>query len=258
MAMNGVQQQAKHSSTNRDDGALLVWMAVISFVMHVAAVFVLPSSVGGHVTTKRRVEMELYEPPPPPPKIEEPPKVEEPPKPIEPPKVKLKPPPVKAETPKPPPDAPPPPNDTPPDQPTKPVPIVVGITMSSTTAAGGFAVQVGNTSMGKASDKIVDPSEVKAYAAAKYAAPGSADSEPEIIGEFKVPYPEEARRSDIEGTVRLKVTLDAAGKVESVAVLAGPGYGLNEAAKEALKRFKFKPAMKGGAAVGYAYTFLLE
>jgi protein TonB len=204
------------------------------------------------------VEMAFYEPPPPPP----PPKVEEPepPKPLDRPKPK---PLVKADTPKPKEDLPPPPNDTPPEQPTKPVPIVVGVTLSSTTAAGGFAVQVGNTTMGKASDTVVDAANVKPYAAPKYAPPGSADSEPELLGdEVKVPYPEEARRNDIEGSVRLKVTLDAKGLVENVVVISGPGYGLNEAAREALRRFRFKPATKGGEPVGYTfiytYTFLLD
>ena len=178
--------------------------------------------------------------------------------------MKLKPPPVKvAELKPPPPDVPPPPNqEPPPEAPTKPVPIVVGISMSSTTSAGGFAVQVGNTTYGKASDKIVDPSQVKAYSAPKYAPPGGADTEPVMLGEVKIPYPEEAKKNEIEGSVRLKVTLDPEGQVTQVAVISGPGYGLNEAAREALRKFRFKPATKGGEAVGYTfvytYTFLLD
>ncbi|MFO0601056.1 MAG: TonB family protein [Myxococcaceae bacterium] len=207
--------------------------------------------------------MEFYEPPPPPPP---PPKVEEPepPKP-DPPKIKIKPPPVKvAEAPPPPKEeAPPPPNDTPPPEtPQKPVPIVVGISMSSTTAAGGFAVQVGNTTYGKASDKITDPSQVKAYSAPKYVPPGGADTDPTVLSEVKVPYPEEAKKNEIEGSVRLRVTVDETGKVVNVSIISGPGYGLNEAARDAVLRFKFRPATKGGEAVGttfpYTYTFLLE
>jgi len=210
----------------------------------------------------RRVEMEFYEPPkpPPPPKVEEP----EPPKP-DPPKIKLKPPPVKlAEAPPPPKeDAPPPPNDAPPPEtPNKPVPIVVGISMSSTTAAGGFAVQVGNTTYGKSSDKVVDPSQVKAYQAPKYVPPGGADTEPVPLGEIKVPYADEAKKNEIEGSVRLKVIVDETGTVTEVSVISGPGYGLNEAARDALRKYKFRPATKGGEAVGttliYTYTFLLD
>ena len=239
---------------------LLLGMLVLSVGGHVAGLLVAPGALA-RGERPRRVEMEFYEPPPPPPKVEEPKKEE--PKPLE--KVKVKPPPVKLAEKVPPPkeDLPPPPNDAPPPEtPNKPVPIIVGISMSSTTAAGGFAVQVGNTTYGKTSDKITDPSQVKAYNAPKYAPPGGADTEPVMLGEVKIPYPDEAKKNEIEGSVRLKVSLNPEGQVTEVAVISGPGYGLNEAAREALRKFRFKPATKGGEAVGYTfvytYTFLLD
>jgi protein TonB len=139
------------------------------------------------------------------------------------------------------------------------VPLVVGISMSSTTAVGGFAVGVGNTTYGKA-QAPVDPDTVKPYAAPRYLPPGSADSEPQVLSEVKVPYPEEAKKGEVEGSVRLKVTLEPTGEVKEVVVLSGPGYGLNEAARAALRRFRFKPATKGGEAVGYTfiYTYTFE
>lgn len=245
-----------------DDDKSLWFLAgtfALSLVAHAATIRYLPEAMM-RAERPKNVEMEFYEPPPPPP----PPEVKEPepPKPLE--KVKLKPPPVKvAEVVKPKEEAPPPPNEEPPPEtPPKPVPIVVGISMSSTTAAGGFAVQVGNTTYGKASDKVVDAADVKPYVAPKYAPPGGADTEPQILGEVKIPYPEEAKKNEIEGSVRLKVTLDAEGAVQTVAVISGPGYGLNEAARDALRRFRFKPATKGGENVGYTfvytYTFLLD
>ncbi|EAU64992.1 MxcH [Stigmatella aurantiaca DW4/3-1] len=209
--------------------------------------------------------VEVEKPPPPPP---EPPK-EEPPPPPPPPKVKAppKPPAVKmAELEKPPPpppeQAPPPPNEPPPETPPKPVPLVVGISMSSTTSAGGFAAPVGNTAYGKADGKATAPQEVKAYSAPKYTPIYQVDSEPRVLSEVKIPYPDEARRAGIEGTVTLSITVDLEGKVVSVKVISGPGYGLNEAARDAIRRFRFKPAVKGGEAVStemkYAYTFLLD
>ncbi len=246
---------------NDDNRSLLLFvgMFALSAIAHVAGILVMPER-SRMLEKSQRVEMEFYEPPPPPPpKVEEP----EPPKP-EPPKVKIKPPPVKvAEAPPPKEEAPPPPNEPPPPEaPTKPVPIVVGISMSSTTAAGGFAVQVGNTTYGKASDKAVDPSQVKAYQAPKYVPPGGADTEPVLMGEIKVPYPEEAKKNEIEGSVRLKVVVDETGTVTDVSVISGPGYGLNEAARDALRKYKFRPATKGGEAVGttliFTYTFLLD
>ena len=171
---------------------------------------------------------------------------------------------VQKPPPPPPPDAaPPPPNDAPPpEQPSKPVPLVVGISMSSTTSAGGFAAPVGNTVYGKTGDKATDPKEVKAYSAPKYVPVYQVDSEPSVAGEVKIPYPDEARRAGIEGPVVLSITIDNEGRVVKAVVISGPGYGLDEAAREALLRFRFKPAVKNGEAVStemkYTYTFLLD
>ena len=242
---------------SNDDKSLWFFAATLglSMIVHVATMVYLPEAMAR--TVERNVEMEFYEPPPPPP----PPKVEEPPK-VEPPKPIVKPIQVKVAEVVPPKDVPPPPNDEPPPEAPKVVPIVVGISMSSTTQAGGFAVQVGNTTYGKTSDKIVDAADVKAYNAPKYAPPGSADTEPVALGDVKVPYPEEAKKNEIEGSVLLNVSVDASGLVTSVSIIRGPGYGLNEAAREAMKRFKFRPATKGGEAVAtslvYTYTFLLD
>jgi protein TonB len=209
------------------------------------------------------VMVEVRKPPPPPPPEE--PRPEPPPRP----KLAPKPPPVKvaqAEKPPPPPPpeaAPPPPNDAPPpERPSKPVPLVVGISMSSTTSAGGFAAPVGNTVYGKTGDRAVDPKEVKAYSAPKYVPVYQVDTEPTVASEVKIPYPDEARRAGIEGTVTLSITVDHEGRVVKAVILSGPGYGLNESARDALLRFRFKPAVKNGESVStemkYSYTFLLD
>ncbi len=237
---------------------------LVSLALHGAGLFALSTLKDRRpLDIQKPLELVMVEvqPPPPPPPPEEP-------KPPEPPKVKPppKPPPVKVaqvEKPPPPPleEAPPPPNEPPPE-PTKPVPLVVGISLSSTTSAGNFAAPVGNTAYGKVDNKAKDPSEVKQYAAPKYTPIYQVDSEPKVLSEVKIPYPEEARRAGIEGTVTLAITVDPDGKVVAAKVVSGPGYGLNEAAREAIKRFRFKPAIKGGEAVStemkYAYTFLLD
>jgi protein TonB len=208
------------------------------------------------------VMVEVQKPPPPPPPPAEEPKPEPKPKVLKPPPVKV----ARAEKPPPPPPteaAPPPPNDAPPpEQPARPVPLVVGISMSSTTSAGGFAAPVGNTVYGKTADKATDAREVKAYSAPRYVPVYQVDTEPTVAGEVKIPYPDEARRAGIEGTVVLSITVDSEGRVVKSVILSGPGYGLNEAAREALLRFRFKPAIKNGEAVStemkYSYTFLLD
>lgn len=247
---------------------IVLGFVIASVVAHVVGFGALSMYVEGQkrvAPVNRPIEMVMIEvPPPPPPKVEEPP----PPPPEPKPKPKPRPPPVKvaaAEKPPPPPEveAPPPPNDTPPPEtPSKPVPLVVGISMSSTTSAGGFAAPVGNTVYGKVDGKAQNPAEVKAYQAPKYVPVYQVDREPELLGEVKIPYPAEARRAGIEGTVVMAIEIDADGHVSGVKVMDGPGYGLDEAAARAVKRFRWRPAAKNGEAVStrltWKYTFLLD
>lgn len=245
----------------RSEKSLLLALAFIvgSVGVHVIGFSVLLHWVDAQpkAPPPRPMELVMIDVKPPPPKVEEP-KKEEPPPP--PPKKIVKPPPVKVavvkpvEVPKE--ETPPPPNEeAPKEQPQKVVPVVVGISMSSTTANGNFAAPVGNTMYGKTADKAVKPEEVKAYAAPKYMPAYQVDSQPEVAAEFKAQYPEEARRAEIEGSVLLKVTIDTEGRVVDVKVIRGVGYGLDQAAVDALKRFKFKPAVKSGEAVSTTITY---
>jgi protein TonB len=243
------------SAQRYDPTKVLAVTLVVSFVVHAAYVFTRPSELLREFKNTP-VEMVIIEekppPPPPPPEPEKPP---EPPKP--------KPPPVKvlkvAEV-KPPPLEPPPPTQEAPKEEIKPV--MIGISMDSTVSSGAIAAPVGNTAMGAMPTKAPNAAEVQPYKAPKYVPPGGADTDPEVDGEVKIAYPEEAKRAQIEGTVRLRITVDNEGRVVEVKVLSGPGYGLDEAARDAIKRFRFKPARKGGEAVSttitYNYTFLLD
>jgi protein TonB len=134
----------------------------------------------------------------------------------------------------------------------EPVLPVFGIAPDATARESAFVLPPGNSSFGSAT-KIVN--DVKQYGGSKFAPPGSADSEPTVIGEVKVDYPADAKLNDIDGVVRLRVTTDERGKVTSVVVISGPGFGLDEAARDALKRFTFKPATKAGEPVGYTFTY---
>jgi len=249
-----MQQPPAQRPSSHDDTVswiILGVMLALSISTHLVTVVLLPDRMGSG-KKHQKVEMEFYEPPPPP-KVEEP----EPPKP-DPPKEKVKPPPVKVAEVKPPPiDAPPPPNDEPPPQASdKPVPLVVGISMSSTAEGGTFALGVGNTTYGKADKTPTDPSQVKAYRAPRYVPPGGADTQPELLGEgYKPPYPEEAKKNEVEGTIVLKVTIDEDGNVTDARVLRGLGFGLDEAAASAMRRHKFKPATKDGEKVGTTITY---
>ena len=157
---------------------------------------------------------------------------------------------------------PPPPNESV-AEPPKQAPVVIGLTMSSTTTGGSFAAPVGNTLYGKAEQKAPDPEQAKPYAApARWVPARELDSQPVVLSEVKIPYPPAAQREAIEGTVVASIVIDEEGKVLSAKILSGPGHGLNEAAQEAFSRFRFKPAMKAGQPVSteikYRYTFVLN
>lgn len=85
---------------------------------------------------------------------------------------------------------------------------------------------------------------------------------PRVLHQEKVEYPLEAEKSRVEGAVKLSVTIDTKGEVSEVQVLEGPGFGLNEAAESALRKFKFTPAEKDGEKVSvritYVYRFRLD
>jgi protein TonB len=241
-------------SRRYDPTKILAVTLAVSFGGHAAYVLSLSGKVP-KLGENKPIEMEMIvtEPPKPPPPPEPPKEVE---KPKPPPKVKVAIPKPKEV------EEPPPPTEEPPKEEAKPPPVVIGMTLSGTASNGAFAAPVGNSALGAMAKTAVDPTEVKPYRAPRYVPPGGADSDPVAEDEIKIPYPEEAKRAGIEGTVRLRITVDFEGHVTEVKVLSGPGYGLDEAAREALKRFKFKPAMKGGEAVSttitYNYTFLLD
>lgn len=85
---------------------------------------------------------------------------------------------------------------------------------------------------------------------------------PKVVHEVKASYPLEAKKAGIAGPVVLDVLVDSAGKVREVHVVNGPGFGLNESAVEALKKFEFRPALKGASSVAvkirYTYRFKLD
>lgn len=55
-------------------------------------------------------------------------------------------------------------------------------------------------------------------------------------------YPEEARRLGIEGVIKVKLVVDATGKVQSAVLVKGLGHGLDQLAMTRARQIKFEPA----------------
>lgn len=149
----------------------------------------------------------------------------------------------------------------------KPKPIeqprsVFGVTKKSLTVSSeeAVAVKAGNTVAKEQDDLKLDDKDAESL-------PIPSDevlvtSMPVLMQEFRIPYPEEAKKANVEGPVVLDLLIDDQGQVRQVQLVRGPGYGLNEAASDALKKFKFRPARIQDKTVAvkirYTYRFILE
>jgi len=77
------------------------------------------------------------------------------------------------------------------------------------------------------------------------------DDPPVPLRPIKPKYPEIAQEAGIEGTVVVQVFVDERGRVKETVILKGiPNTGLDEAATEAIRLVRFKPAKQRERAVG--------
>ncbi len=82
---------------------------------------------------------------------------------------------------------------------------------------------------------------------------------PALIYQSRPKYPDIARDSGVEGDVVLLVYIDERGDVRNAVVQSSPGLpALDEAAKEAAYKCKFKPAEQQGVAVGVWYSLVMQ
>jgi TonB family protein len=84
-------------------------------------------------------------------------------------------------------------------------------------------------------------------------APGDGVSLPVVVAEAKPGYTPEAMQQKIEGSVFMAAVVGSTGDVDDVTVTRSldDQYGLDEQAVKAMKRWKFKPAMKDGKPVAF-------
>jgi protein TonB len=78
---------------------------------------------------------------------------------------------------------------------------------------------------------------------------GGGVSAPVPIYEVEPEFSEEARKAKFMGVVTVNLIVDAKGLPQNVHILRGVGMGLDEKAVDAVKQYRFKPAMMGGKAV---------
>jgi TonB family protein len=102
-----------------------------------------------------------------------------------------------------------------------------------TVASGGFGTPASSGAGGTHVAKVEEPA-----------------STPIVVVAKPLPqYTTEAKQLKIEGDVTLEVRFTASGQVQVLRIVNGLGHGLDEQARLAAERIRFKPATKNGAPV---------
>lgn len=90
-------------------------------------------------------------------------------------------------------------------------------------------------------------------------APGPSRAPYPLPGNPEPPYPEAAREDGLEGLVALSVTLDEHGRVQSVQWARRSGHALlDRAARDAVRAWRFAPALRDGLAVPGVLTLSIR
>jgi periplasmic protein TonB len=87
---------------------------------------------------------------------------------------------------------------------------------------------------------------------------GGGISAPQAISAPDPDYTEEARRAKKQGTCVLWLIVDAAGRPRDIKVVRGLGLGLDAKALEAVKQWRFQPALKDGKPVDVQISVEVE
>lgn len=78
---------------------------------------------------------------------------------------------------------------------------------------------------------------------------GGGVSKPVLLFQPEAEFSDEARKAKFSGNVEVYLVVDEQGNPSHIQVVRGVGLGLDEKAIEAVRQYKFKPAMKDGKPV---------
>lgn len=117
---------------------------------------------------------------------------------------------------------------------------------------GDFAGNGGGGAGGGRGSNGAKPPEKSVYSAREVT------SKAVILSTLEAPYTEEARKNQIQGTVRLRAVLGANGQITGIAPVSGLPYGLTEQAIAVARKITFKPATKDGRPVSQYVTLAFQ
>lgn len=128
-----------------------------------------------------------------------------------------------------------------------------GLTLGGGPGGNGVAVPAARPAGEKEEVRHAKP---KVLAAAETEGDGCAEEpvKPKPINVVQPTFTDEARTAQIEGKVRVELTVDETGAVTNARVIAGLGHGLDEAALEAARASTFEPGTRCGKAAVTTFT----
>jgi TonB family protein len=163
------------------------------------------------------------------------------------------------------------------DDPAAPAPGPTARTRRPTDAAGPSPVpaertarqtDAGSSASGRRTSSKVSPKGGAGTAVDATEPGGPADGEPvRVGGDVTAPervsgpqpvYTREAREARIQGVVIVEAVVDREGRVGSVRVLKSLPMGLDEAAVEAVRQWRFRPATRSGEPVPVYYVLTVN
>jgi TonB family protein len=120
------------------------------------------------------------------------------------------------------------------------------VKLASNGTGGGAGIGSGKaTGVGSGNGAGVGPGSGANHGGGVYSV-GNGVSAPVPIYEVDPEFSDEARRAKYQGVVALQIVVDTKGLPENIQVVRHLGMGLDQKAIEAVKQYRFKPAMYHG------------
>jgi TonB family protein len=124
---------------------------------------------------------------------------------------------------------------------------VVGPPSAGPGTGGGIGTGIG-TGVGPGKGPGAGPGEGGGIGGGVYQVGGGV-TEPVLLAQIQPEYSDDGRKARIQGTVELLIVVNADGTVKFDTVRKSLGYGLDQKAMEAVKKWKFAPGKKDGKPV---------
>jgi protein TonB len=131
---------------------------------------------------------------------------------------------------------------------------------STTATAPRFAMTVAPVTRAREGSNLGNATAAVAASAAatEPASEATVDSPAKLLTGGPPSYTQEAQAAGIEAVVPLEIVIDVTGAVVGARALAHVGYGLDEAALQSVRSYRFSPARRAGKALAVRMHWMMR